>query len=109
MRLNEKVALITGAASGMGRAAAVEFAREGARVALVDVNAEMLEEAAALVADVGGECITITGNVTSSSDVEAMVARTVDAFGTLNVLHNNAAIYWPHKGDAPVADLDESV
>lgn len=109
MRLQNKVALITGAASGMGRAAAVEFAREGARVAMSDVNEEGLAETARLVGDAGGVCISITGSVTASSDVATMVARAVDAFGGLDVLYSNAAIYLPHKGDAPVADLDEEV
>jgi NAD(P)-dependent dehydrogenase (short-subunit alcohol dehydrogenase family) len=109
MRLENKAALITGAASGMGRAAAIEFAREGARVALCDVNGDALAEAARLVADAGGECISITGTVTSSRDVASMVERTVDAFGALHVLYSNAAIYLPTKGDAPVADLDEEV
>ena len=109
MRLKNKVALITGAASGMGRAAAVEFAREGARVAMSDVNEEGLAETAQLVGDAGGVCISITGSVTASSDVAVMVGRAVDAFGALDVLYSNAAIYLPNKGDAPAADLDEDV
>jgi NAD(P)-dependent dehydrogenase (short-subunit alcohol dehydrogenase family) len=109
MRLNDRVALITGAGSGQGRAAAVLFAREGARLALCDVDGDGLAETAALVGDEGGKCITATVSVTSSRDVAALVRRTVDEFGALHVLHNNAAIYLPHKGDAPAADLDEAV
>ena len=109
MRLENKVALITGAASGMGQAAAVEFAREGARVAMSDVNEEGLAETASLVRDVGGVCISITGNVADAGDVATMVGRTVDAFGALDILYSNAAIYLPNRGDAPVVDLDEEV
>ena len=109
MRLENKVALITGAASGMGQAAAVEFARAGARVAMSDVNEEGLAETAVLVGDVGGVCISITGSVSDSGDVATMVGRTVDAFGALDVLYSNAAIYLPNRGDAPVVDLDEDV
>ena len=109
MRLNHKVALITGAASGMGRAAAVEFAREGARVAISDVNEKGLVETADLVAAVNGVSISITGSVSDSVDVATMVGRTVDAFGALDVLYSNAAIYLPNRGDAPVVDLDEEV
>jgi NAD(P)-dependent dehydrogenase (short-subunit alcohol dehydrogenase family) len=109
MRLNNKVALITGAASGMGRAASVEFAREGARVAMSDVNEDGLAETARLVADVDGVCISIVGNVSDSTDVATMVSRTIDAFGGLDVLYSNAAIYLPNRGDAPVVDLDEDV
>ena len=109
MRLDHKVALITGAASGMGRAAAIEFAREGARVAMCDVNEAALAESARLVADAGGVSISIVGSVTDASDVAAMVARSVDAFGALDVLYSNAAIYLPGRGDAPVVDLDEAV
>ena len=109
MRLENKVALITGAGSGMGQAAAVEFAREGARVAMSDVNEEGLAETALLVRDVGGVCISITGSVADAGDVATMVGRTVDAFGALDILYSNAAIYLPNRGDAPVVDLDEEV
>jgi NAD(P)-dependent dehydrogenase (short-subunit alcohol dehydrogenase family) len=109
MRLENKVALITGAASGMGQAAAVEFARAGARVAMSDVNEEGLAESALLVGDVGGVCVSITGSVSDSGDVATMVGRTVDAFGALDILYSNAAIYLPNRGDAPVVDLDEDV
>ena len=109
MRLENKVALITGAASGMGQAAAVEFARAGARVAMSDVNEEGLATTAQLVSDAGGVCISITGSVADSGDVKTMVGRTVDAFGALDVLYSNAAIYLPNRGDAPVVDLDEDV
>ncbi|HUP73052.1 MAG TPA: glucose 1-dehydrogenase [Acidimicrobiales bacterium] len=109
MRLEHKVALITGAASGMGRAAAVEFAREGAQVAMSDVNEDALAETASLVGAAGGVCISIVGDVSNASDVATMVGRAVDAFGALDVLYSNAAIYLPNRGDAPVVDLDEEV
>jgi NAD(P)-dependent dehydrogenase (short-subunit alcohol dehydrogenase family) len=109
MRLENKVALITGAGSGMGQAAAVEFAREGARVAMSDINEQGLTETARLVAEVDGVCLSIVGNVADAGDVANMVDRTVDSYGALDVLYSNAAIYLPNRGDAPVADLDEDV
>ena len=109
MRLDNKVALITGAASGMGQAAAVEFARAGARIAMSDVNEEGLAETALLVGDAGGVCVSITGSVAVSDDVATMVGRTLEAFGALDILYSNAAIYLPGRGDAPVVDLDEEV
>src|SRR6266511_4340497 len=104
MRLSDKVTLITGAGSGQGRVAAVEFAREGSKVGISDVNGEGLGRTAQLVREAGGEVATTAGSVADEADVREMVARTVAAFGKLNVLYNNAGIYWPHKGDAAVTE-----
>ena len=90
--LGRKVALITGAASGQGRAAAVLFARHGARVVVVDVNAEGSTETRRLVEEVGGEAIIVHADVSRKPDVEAMISQTLDLWDRLDVLYNNAAI-----------------
>ena len=86
-RFDDKVVLITGAASGIGAATARRFAREGARVVIADVN----EKGAREVADeIRG--IAVRADVSDPADVDAMVARAVEAFGRLDVLHNNATL-----------------
>ncbi len=91
-RLEGKVALITGAGSGVGRAAALIFAREGAKVAVAGRTRSNVEETAALVAKAGGEAMAVLADVSRSSDVQAMLAATVQRFGALHLLVNNAAI-----------------
>ncbi len=91
-RLAGKVALITGAASGQGRAAAQLFAAQGAQVAIVDVNENGAHETVALVEKEDGHAIAINADVARRSDCDDMVDRTVREFGRLDVLYNNAAI-----------------
>ncbi|CAM3483341.1 glucose 1-dehydrogenase [Hydrogenibacillus schlegelii] len=91
-RLEGKVALITGAASGQGQAAAVVFAREGAKVAAVDINIEGLEETIQKVKAVGGEAIAIRCDVSQEEDVKNAVAETVKTFGKLTTIYSNAGI-----------------
>ena len=90
--LEGKAALVTGGASGIGRATAVAMSREGARVAVADRTEESAASTVALINKVGGQAIAIGGNVTSETDVQAMVARTVAAFGRLDCAFNNAGI-----------------
>ena len=92
MRLNGKVALIMGAGSGMGRAASVLFAREGAKVAAIDVTESSAAETARMIKSDGGEAISLRADVSDSEDARAMVEETVRAFGGLDVLYNNAGI-----------------
>ncbi len=92
MRLANKVALITGAGSGLGREAALLFAKEGARLVLNDISAEIVEETAQMVTEAGGEAIAVAGNVASDADVEKTVKAGVDKFGKLDTLYNNAGI-----------------
>ena len=90
--LEGKVALITGAASGQGRAASVLFARNGARIVVVDVNDEGAAETVGLVKEAGTDAVAVHADVSAGSDVDAMVASGMEAFGRLDVLYNNAAV-----------------
>jgi NAD(P)-dependent dehydrogenase (short-subunit alcohol dehydrogenase family) len=90
--LDGKVGLITGAGSGIGRAAALIFAREGARTALSDVDVAAGEESARMVKAAGGEAVFVKADVSRAAEVEAMVARTVEAYGRLDCAFNNAGI-----------------
>jgi NAD(P)-dependent dehydrogenase (short-subunit alcohol dehydrogenase family) len=91
-RLKGKVALVTGASSGIGRATALCFAGEGARLVINDIDAARLETLRALITDAGGEVRAAVGDVAKTEDAEAMVAAAVTAFGRLDVLVANAGI-----------------
>ena len=104
MRLADKSALITGAASGIGRESALLFAREGAHVAVVDLNADGARRVAAEINDAGGEALAITANVSVAADAESMIATTEAAFGKLDVLFNNAGIMLAEDGDAETTE-----
>ena len=97
--LDTKVALITGSASGIGQAAAFLFAREGAKVAVVDINDKMGNETVKHIKDNGGEATYIRADLTVISDIENMVKETVKTYGKLN-------IYWHNAGDAGPGALD---
>jgi NAD(P)-dependent dehydrogenase (short-subunit alcohol dehydrogenase family) len=92
MRLDRKIALITGAGSGMGRAASILFAREGAKVAAIDISEASAAETARMIKAAGGQAIPLRADVSDSEDARAMVEETVRAFGGLDVLYNNAGI-----------------
>ncbi len=92
MRLKDKVAIITGAASGIGLATARVFAAEGARVVLADVDSSRTESARASIADAGGETLAVRVDVTDRASVDAMVAATRSHFGRIDCLVNNAGI-----------------
>ncbi len=110
MKLKDRVAIITGAASGIGRATALLFAAEGAKIVVADVNIEGGEETVAQVAAAGGESVFIYTDVTKSEVVSAMVEETRKRWGGIDILYNNAAatelcnVY-----DRPVHELDEEI
>jgi NAD(P)-dependent dehydrogenase (short-subunit alcohol dehydrogenase family) len=105
MRLASKVAIITGAASGMGQAAAVLFAQEGASVVVADTNAEAGEQTVADIRASGGTALFVKANVANEQEVKAMVDTTVSTFGRIDVLYNNAGIM--PSDDGSVADITE--
>lgn len=107
MRLENKVALITGAAGGIGRETALLFAREGARIVAVDLNEAGTDETVDLVRQAGGEAITVLADVSQADNCERMVARAEDEFGQLNILFNNAGIM--DHNDADAVETSEEV
>src|SRR3954462_2802143 len=100
-----KVAFVTGGASGIGRAAALAFARAGASVAVADVGEQANQETARLIEQEGGRALAVRCDVTRADEVKAALAKTAEAFGRLDFAFNNAGIE-PRK-PAPTADYDE--
>ena len=91
-RLKDKVALITGGGTGIGKAIAVIFAREGAKVAVAGRTLATLETTVKQIESKGGQAIAVRGDVSRAGDAESMVKQTVSTFGKLNVLVNNAGV-----------------
>jgi len=100
-----KVAFVTGAASGIGRAAALAFAHEGASVGVADVSEQGGEETVRMIEEQGGRALAVRCIVTRGADVKAALDKTVEAFGRLDFAFNNAGV--EQKKLAPVAELDE--
>ena len=92
MRLEGKKAIVTGGAGGIGRATSLAFAAEGASVAVVDLNAEAAEAVAAEIRAAGGTAIALAADVSSEPDIERVIASTVDEFGGIDIVFNNAGI-----------------
>lgn len=107
MRLQDKVALVTGAGSGIGRETARRFAAEGAAVVVVDRDGSTAEETASLVTEAGGRAVATVADVARTSDGAAMVAVAEDTYGRLDVLFNNAGVMV--AGDDDAVTTEESV
>jgi NAD(P)-dependent dehydrogenase (short-subunit alcohol dehydrogenase family) len=104
MLLKDRVAIITGGGSGIGRGVAERFAKEGARTMLVDLNAQGLAETADLVREAGGEAETFEADVSVTAQVEAFFAKTVERFGRVDICVNNAGIGNP---PAPIVQMTD--
>jgi len=106
MDFTGKVALVTGGGNGIGRAASVAFARQGAKVVVVDRDAAGAEATAGIIRQNGGEALAVTADVTRSADVKAYVKAAIDTFGRIDCFFNNAGI----EGKvASTAEYDEAV
>ena len=106
-RLNKKVALVTGAAGGIGRATAEVMASEGARVVVCDLDVAGGEKTVRLIRDSGGEAVFIKADVSRAMDVEALVHSAVEHYGRLDCAYNNAGIHAREK-DARTAEISEA-
>ena len=106
MRLEGKVAVITGAGSGMGRAMANLFAAEGAKIVAAEWNQTTLDEVVAEVKAAGGEIVGVQGDVSKQSDCEAIVDKAVEAYGKVDVLCNNAGVMDLNAG---AAEMDNAI
>ncbi|MEQ8335446.1 SDR family NAD(P)-dependent oxidoreductase [Nisaea sp.] len=109
MRLKDKVAIIVGAGQqpgetlGNGRAVALRFAQEGARLLLVDANGDWVEETAALCREAGAEAETLVADITREEDCRSIAAACTDRFGRIDILHNNVG---RSRGDRPTPEMD---
>ena len=101
-RVEGKVALVTGGASGIGRATALTFAREGAKLVIADMNEDGGQQTVQMITENGGEAIFVQVDVSKAVEVEAMISKTVETYGRLDCAHNNAGI-----GSRPRASLHE--
>jgi NAD(P)-dependent dehydrogenase (short-subunit alcohol dehydrogenase family) len=107
MRLHNKVAVITGAGSGIGRESALLFAREGARVVVADVNDDAGQAVVEELRAAGGEAVYVRADVSKGADAEGMVRAAEESFGRLDVLFNNAGI--SHAKDDDAVATEEEV
>ena len=105
-RLADKVAIVTGAGQGLGESVALRFAAEGARVAVVDVNPQTAAAAVEKIRDTGGEAILIVADCSEEQDTERMAETTLEQFGRIDILVNNAATFGKV---APVYEIDAEV
>ena len=108
MRLEGKAALVTGAGSGIGKAIATVFAREGARVMASDINEDTARQVAAQIEDAGGEARSLRTDTTNEDDVKTAIQATVEAWGRVDILVNNAGIGGPQYTWEKVIAVNES-
>lgn len=103
MRLLGKTAIITGGGGGIGRSTAIRFAKEGARVAVADIDSAIGEETVRLIKEDGGEAIFVKTDVTDSEQIKALINTTTSTFGALHIMFNNAGV-----GNSEVRSVDLS-
>jgi NAD(P)-dependent dehydrogenase (short-subunit alcohol dehydrogenase family) len=106
-RLAGKVAVITGAGSGIGRAVSLLFAEEGASVVVVDIFGDRAEETAGQINSNGGTAIAFEANVAVESEIAAAIDEAVSRFSKLDILHNNAGVGQPGSGSVPFEEVTE--
>ena len=106
MKLQNKVAVVTGAGSGMGKAIATLYAKEGAKVIAADINLETVNAVIADIAKEGWTATAITANVTKEKDVQNMIDMAMSTYGTLDILVNNAGIM---DNFVPAADVTDEL
>jgi meso-butanediol dehydrogenase / (S,S)-butanediol dehydrogenase / diacetyl reductase len=107
MRLTGKIAIITGGGSGIGKAIAIAFVREGAKVVIAGRDSEKLTAAAA---EIGGDCLTVSADVSSASGVQKLVSAALEKFKRINILVNNAAVLLPGTAESLTEeDFDQTL
>lgn len=109
MRLEGKIALVSGGGSGIGRGIVERFAQEGASTAVLDVNAAGAQQTADAARRMGAEAIALQADVSRSEQVQTAMRAVADRWGRLDVLVNCAGIFWAQRGDTLVTEMDEAV
>lgn len=111
MRLKDKTAIVTGGSSGIGRATALRFSSEGAQVIVVDINEELGNETVQMIKENGGDAVFHRADVSVPEQVESLVKTTIENFGKLDIMVNNAGISHGEKKiiDVPIEDWDNVV
>ncbi len=105
MKFDGKTAIVTGAAQGLGRSTALQLSRSGAKVAIVDINKEQLEQVGEEITSAGGEALVLTVDVSKYEEVQNAVAETLAKFGQIDILVNNAGAGWKERGVGMFKDL----
>ena len=108
MRLKDKVAIITGAGLGMGREAALLFAREGAKVVVFDLNFDAANETVAMIENAGGMALAVKGDVSKEADVKGALDAGFKHFGAMHILYANAGVLWKDRDKSVIETTEEN-